>query len=285
MRLDYHPLLLSVRERLAKLIGAQTGECVMVPNASSAAAIILRGLQWKAGDTVIASMSTVSTTQSSTILNCYHVSVTTTYANVANAVQFIHDLRPEVRVSSFKLAFPATHADIIKSFKDHLKTVQRPNPTAENPDPKVFCVVDSIISNPGIVLPWKEMVEICRAEGIYSIVDAAHSIGQEVNLNLTEAQPDFWFSVRILRRLHSRSITYRRRTVTNGCMRSDPALFYTCLNGECTIYLRRIISVCITSQFQKPTHDTVGFPYLTFVRFPRSASTVCRLDGYREHKR
>ncbi len=69
IRLDYHPLLLSVRERLAKLIGAETEECVMVPNASSAAGVILRGLQWKAGDIIIASMfiSTVKSAPSSTV--------------------------------------------------------------------------------------------------------------------------------------------------------------------------------------------------------------------------
>jgi len=41
-------------------------------------------------------------------------------------------------------------------------------------------------------MPWKAMVKICNAEGVTSIVDAAHSLGQEKILNLSETQPDFW---------------------------------------------------------------------------------------------
>ena len=79
-----------------------------------------------------------------------------------------------------------TNAEIITSFREHLRTLPRPAATAENPDPKIVCVVDSIVSNPGILLPWQEMVKICQEEGVYSVVDAAHSIGQEMNINLEE---------------------------------------------------------------------------------------------------
>ncbi|KAJ3557662.1 hypothetical protein NM688_g1347 [Phlebia brevispora] len=174
VRLEYHPLLLSVRERLAKLIGADMEECVLVSNASTAAGIILRGVDWKAGDVLIAA--------------------TTTYANVVKTVQYVHDLNPQTTLSIFPLAFPMTHKEILESFEAHLDSIPRSAPTEQNPNPKVFCVLDSIISNPGILLPWKEMVKMCKDRGIYSIVDAAHSIGQEVDLNLAETQPDFWFS-------------------------------------------------------------------------------------------
>ena len=40
------------------------------------------------------------------------------------------------------------------------------------------------------------MVRICKDEGIWSVIDAAHPIGQEVGINLTESAPDFWVSVR-----------------------------------------------------------------------------------------
>ena len=45
---------------------------------------------------------------------------------------------------------------------------------------KVVAVIDSIASMPGVLLPWQEMVKICREEGVWSVVDAAHSLGQEV---------------------------------------------------------------------------------------------------------
>jgi len=39
------------------------------------------------------------------------------------------------------------------------------------------------------------MVKICAEEGVLSVVDAAHSIGQEMDINLEEANPDFWVTV------------------------------------------------------------------------------------------
>lgn len=44
-------------------------------------------------------------------------------------------------------------------------------------------------------MPWKELVKICKEEGAWSVIDGAHSIGQEVDVNLKEADPDFWVSV------------------------------------------------------------------------------------------
>lgn len=45
---------------------------------------------------------------------------------------------------------------------------------------RFVAVIDSITSLPGVRLPWKTLVQICREEGIWSVIDAAHSIGQEV---------------------------------------------------------------------------------------------------------
>lgn len=65
--------------------------------------------------------------------------------------------------------------------------------TSEKSDPqqtrKVVAVVGAIAANPGVRLPWKEMVAICRDAGVRSVVDAAHSIGQEAYISLSEAKP------------------------------------------------------------------------------------------------
>lgn len=59
---------------------------------------------------------------------------------------------------------------------------------------KIVAVIDAIVANPGALLPWKEMVRIAREEGVWTVIDAAHSIGQEYGINLSEAKPDFWLS-------------------------------------------------------------------------------------------
>jgi len=55
-------------------------------------------------------------------------------------------------------------------------------------------VIDSIASNPGVYLPWKEMATICREEGVWSVIDAAHSIGQEPAIDVGASGCDFWIS-------------------------------------------------------------------------------------------
>ena len=47
------------------------------------------------------------------------------------------------------------------------------------PNKKRVAVIDSIISNPGMLLPWREMVQTCKDEGVWSAIDAAHSISQK----------------------------------------------------------------------------------------------------------
>lgn len=79
--------------------------------------------------------------------------------------------------------------NVIQEFKSHLRT----HPVS--PNKKRVAVIDSIISNPGMLLPWKEMVQICKDEDVWSVIDAAHSIGQEVDLDLEKIAPDFWVSV------------------------------------------------------------------------------------------
>jgi selenocysteine lyase/cysteine desulfurase len=42
------------------------------------------------------------------------------------------------------------------------------------------------------------MVALCRERGVLTVIDAAHSVGQEPNINLSEVGPDFWVSVRLI---------------------------------------------------------------------------------------
>ena len=118
--------------------------------------------------------------------------VSTTYGSISRTVQNLSDIPPFPSTSTIVLNFPTTRSKIIQEFKAHLYT----HPTS--PNKKRVVVIDSITSNPGILLPWKEMVQICKDEGVWSVVDAAHSIGQEVDLDLNNARPDFWVSVSLL---------------------------------------------------------------------------------------
>ena len=90
-----------------------------------------------------------------------------------------------------------THAEIIDAFRTRIRELKQAHPTiafadtpnAEHGNPgdkgnKFVAVIDTISSNPGVLLPWKELVEVCRQEGVWSVIDAAHSLGQEVSVFL-----------------------------------------------------------------------------------------------------
>ena len=53
MRFTYTPRLGVARGEVAKLIGAETDECVLVPNATSGVNIVLRNLLWEPCDTIV----------------------------------------------------------------------------------------------------------------------------------------------------------------------------------------------------------------------------------------
>ncbi|KAF9465637.1 pyridoxal phosphate-dependent transferase [Collybia nuda] len=166
-RIAYLPLLIDIRRRISQLIGANVDECVLVPNASTGVNIVLRNFEWEAGDII--------------------VPFNTTYLSVSKTVKYISDVAPHPAVAQFVTEFPTTHAEILTRFRDHLRSL----PKTEGK--KTVAVIDSIVSNPGVLLPWQELVKICKEEGVWSVIDAAHSIGQE-ETNLSDSQPDFWVS-------------------------------------------------------------------------------------------
>src|SRR5260370_39965950 len=101
------------------------------------------------------------------------------------------------KVHTIELTFPTTHVSILKHFRSELHALAirfRQNPTSADL-PRIVVIVDAIISLPGCVMPWEAMCEICKEEGVISIVDAAHAIGQ-VQVKLSESTCDFWLAVR-----------------------------------------------------------------------------------------
>jgi cysteine sulfinate desulfinase/cysteine desulfurase-like protein len=89
---------------------------------------------------------------------------------------------------------------IFKSFEEGFKRVQSSPEymalTEQGQRPKIVVVVDTLSSLPGLLMPWERVVEFCKGhENVWTLVDAAHALGQIVGINLNKTQPDFWISV------------------------------------------------------------------------------------------
>lgn len=121
----------------------------------------------------------------------------------SSIVLAIEHISPAPHISSFGLGELESHESILRAFRAHVKSIKNeihsrtgePPTKTVNGSPKVVVVMESITANPALLLPWREMVHICNEENVWSIVDAAHSLGQENDLNIAQVNPDFWMTV------------------------------------------------------------------------------------------
>ncbi|RSH95101.1 hypothetical protein EHS25_000187 [Saitozyma podzolica] len=184
MRRTYLPLLQSVRSRLAGMIGALPEELVIVPNVTVAINNIVSQIRWEDGDVIV----------------CY----SHTYPAISQTLKHICDRYPGVSLEIIKVTFPCAANDIIDKTAEILSTYNLPlqqqrncitmAPQGRNLSQRVrLLVTDTISSTPGVICPWEPIVELCREFGVLSLVDGAHSIGQQA-IDVQKARPDFFTS-------------------------------------------------------------------------------------------
>ncbi|KAF9552962.1 PLP-dependent transferase [Agrocybe pediades] len=171
-----------VRTEAARLIGAGDPDtCVFLSNVSTAMNTILQSFKWSPQD--------------------YLICTDAIFPSITLAIE---KLSPGPTVSTFKiLAEGSSHESVISGFRAlvddvkaavQLKSGKEHSKGSITESPKIVVIMETITASPSILLPWKKMVRICRDESIWSIVDAAHSLGQETDINVEEVDPDFWMT-------------------------------------------------------------------------------------------
>lgn len=158
--------LTKAREAVAKLLNAQRSECVFVKNATTGVATVLYNLAFQPGEALI-----------------YFEPV---YGAVEKGVVSLQEHSPlQARKVSFQ--FPITEDELERRFRE---VIRRTRDEGLKVRASVF---DGIVSNPGVRFPFERITAVCREEGILSVIDAAHGIGQ-IHLDMQELQPDFFVS-------------------------------------------------------------------------------------------
>ncbi|QRW04266.1 aminotransferase class-V protein [Ceratobasidium sp. AG-Ba] len=164
-RREYQAELKECRAKVAKLMNCDLDECAITNNTTHGVHTILNNFHWKKGDVL--------------------VGFSTTYGAVHNMIQYVSETPPNPTQITVVLTFPMSHTGIIDKLRQQLKDIPR------HDGQTIVVVLDAIISVPGVVLPWEEMVKVCKQEGAYSLVDGAHAIGQ-IDIDLAVSQPDFF---------------------------------------------------------------------------------------------
>lgn len=151
------------RRAVASLLNVPTNECVFVKNASTGINTVLRNLVFKQDDVV--------------------VYFDTVYGAVEKTLVSLVETTP-LQLRKVQYQLPISHDELVRRF---LEVVAK----AKADGLKVrVAVFDTIVSMPGVRFPFERLIEACRAEGILSVVDGAHGIGQ-IPLDLGALQPDF----------------------------------------------------------------------------------------------
>ena len=174
-------VLQEARLGIAHLIHAAVSECVFVSNATTGIFTVLYNHDFEEGDVVI--------------------TLSTTYGSTDHALTSLAETRP-LQVRKVEFEFPTTGKDIVSRFEAIVAQIK-----AEGLRPRL-AVLETVVSIPAVRMPFEELLSVCRREGIMTLVDGAHSVGQ-FEVNLDELQPDYFiadlhkYTIRPLHSFHS----------------------------------------------------------------------------------
>ncbi|CAK7200249.1 hypothetical protein SEUCBS139899_002940 [Sporothrix eucalyptigena] len=178
-RIDSPRLILESRQALVPLLGKDVAlnEVVLVANATTGVNIVLRNLaaDWSApspdkGDAVL-------------FFTPIYGSCDKTLQNLSETGR-VHPV--EIHVS-----FPVDDDDtIVQKLRDAYAAATARGLTVR------LAIFDTIVSAPGVLLPWERLTATCRELGILSLIDGAHAIGHIdlTHLGSPEVSPDFLVS-------------------------------------------------------------------------------------------
>ncbi|KAK4744043.1 hypothetical protein SAY87_010355 [Trapa incisa] len=173
---DLRAGILESRKVICSLINADdVSEVSLVDNATTAAAIVLQQVAWAFSE---------GRFDKGDVAVMLHYA----YGAVKKCVE-AYVTRAGGRVIEVDLPFPvSSKEEIITEFK---RSMERGKLNGQ----KIrLAVIDHITSMPSVVIPVKELVKICREEGVDQIfVDAAHGIGC-VDVDMKEIGADFYTS-------------------------------------------------------------------------------------------
>ena len=149
-----------IRATLGDMLNVDTDELVIVPNATIGINTDLRNLHLEKGDKIV-------------YMNII-------YGGIEKTLQYLVESTP-VQIVEVDFTLPISDDGLAERFRTVLK---------EHGSSVKIAVFDTVASQPGVRLPYELLTQICRENGVLSLVDAAHGIGH-IPLDIKSFQPDF----------------------------------------------------------------------------------------------
>ena len=166
-RYDFPVMLDKSRAAMASFLNVPVDEVVFLPNATTAINTVLQSLRFDKGEVIL------------------HLS--TLYGSVAKMIEYIHETRGVDGVN-VSVEYPIDDDVLVSKFQTAIQDVN-----ASKIQKVRVAIFDTVSSLPGVRVPWERLVQVCREEGVLSLIDGAHGVGQ-IDLGLSRVQPDFFTS-------------------------------------------------------------------------------------------
>lgn len=161
------PLLEQARAAVAPLLGVPTNEVVFVPNATTAVNTVLRNLAFTEGDVIV------------------HFS--TAYGACEKTIDYVCETTP-LQSTSVTLEYPMEDAEVVEKFIERVRNVHQVGRRVK------IAMFDTVLTFPGVRMPWEALVKACKTWGILSLIDGAHGVGHIDLSHIGEVGPDFFTS-------------------------------------------------------------------------------------------
>ena len=154
------------RAAIAEYLNAPVETCVFVPNATTGVNTILRNLVYEPGDVIIY--------------------FDTIYGACGKVITLLTETTP-VESRRVEYTYPVTDDELGRKFEGVIKSIKSSGKT-----PKI-AIFDTIVSLPGVRVPFERLTALCKQHNLLSAIDGAHGAGH-IPLNLSALDPDFFVS-------------------------------------------------------------------------------------------
>lgn len=147
-------------------MNAPSETLVFIPNATTGINTVLRNLVFENGDHIL-----------------YFATV---YGAVEKTVLYITETTPAEAVK-VGYTYPVEDEWLVDQLRNKVQEIKATGGRVR------LAIFDTVVSMPGVRMPFERLTEVCKELGVLSCVDGAHGIGH-IPLDFSTFDPDFFVS-------------------------------------------------------------------------------------------
>jgi len=166
IRYEYPKLLASSVSAISNFVNAPADTIVFLPNATTGINTIMRNLVFQPGEKIV-----------------YFQQI---FDSCGKTIQYICETTPAQSVQ-VNYTYPVSDDALVNLFETTVRREQEAGNTVK------IAIFDTVVSQPGVRMPFERLTAACKELGVLSCVDAAQGVGQ-IALNVEKLDPDFLVS-------------------------------------------------------------------------------------------